>query len=111
MEIKIRCRACERTFPLAMAVDPEGRPGYCPLCGEGLAFQYIETFVETAEKVMAAGPEFLRHLTLLAELAGRYAIEPSSVLEPVAEAIDNQNAALKEPYRAGWPPRPSEPVG
>lgn len=110
MEIKITCRACERTYPLDMVVDPEGRPGHCPFCGEVLAFQYASTLVETAERVIRLGAEFTRQLTLLAELAGGFKIEEDSISEPVRDAIHHQDRLLEEPYRPGWPPRPSEPV-
>lgn len=111
VDIKITCRACERTFPLAMAIDPEERPGYCPFCGEVLAFQYAETFVETARRVSGLAEEFVRQLTLFAELAGGYELDGASILRPVENAIAAQNPQISEPYRPGWPPRPSEPVG
>ena len=110
MDIKITCRACERTYPLTETIDPEGRPGHCPFCGEALAFQYTTTFIETAQRVLGVGPEFVRQLTLLAELAGGFRIEPDSALDPVADAIGRQDEAVAEPYRPTWPPRPSEPV-
>lgn len=112
MDIKITCRACGRTYPLAMTIDPEGRPGHCPFCGEVLAFQYASTFVDTAERVLGLGAEFTRQLTLLAELAGGFSIETSSVLGPVSNALEQQEAKTSEAYRSGWPPqRPGEPVG
>lgn len=110
MDIKITCRACERTFPLEMAVDPESRPGHCPFCGEVLAFQYAGTFVDTAVRVLELGAEFTRQLTLLSELAGGFAIDGESVLSPVRDAIEAQETRIAEPHRPGWPPRPSEPV-
>lgn len=110
MEIKINCRACDRAFPLSMAVDQEGRPGHCPFCGEVLAFQYSTTFVTTAEQVILQGAEFVRQLTLLAELAGGFAIVAESVLDPVREAMDVQLIKTSVPYRPGWPPRTGEPV-
>ncbi|HVE92462.1 MAG TPA: hypothetical protein VNE62_09230 [Actinomycetota bacterium] len=110
MEIKITCRACDRTYPIAMAVDPEGRSGHCPFCGESLAFQYSSTFIESVERVMRLGPEFVRQLTLLAELAGGFRLEPESLLGPVREAVARQDERVAEPYRPTWPPAPSEPV-
>lgn len=110
MDIKITCRACGRTFPLAMATDPESRPGYCPFCGEVLAFQYAGTLVDTADRVMALGKEFAHQLTLLAELAGGFAIDPASVTGPVEDAISSQDKLIAEPYQSRWPPRPAEPV-
>jgi len=110
VDIKITCRACDRTFPLEMATDPESRPGYCPFCGEVLAFQYAGTFTDTAQRVVALGAEFVRQLTLLGELAGGYEIDGESILRPVQSAIAAQEARVAEPYRPGWPPRPSEPV-
>ena len=58
-----------------MATDPESRPGHCPFCGEVLAFQYSGTFVDTAERVMALGRSSHTSSTLLAELAGGFAID------------------------------------
>ncbi len=110
MDIKITCRACERTYPVEMATDPEGRPGHCPFCGEVLAFQYPGTFVETAERVRHLAAEFVRQLTLFSELAGGFAIERESVEGPVREALDTQDSRIEEPYRPGWPPRTDEPV-
>jgi hypothetical protein len=110
VDIKITCRACERTFPLQMAVDAEARPGYCPFCGEVLAFNYSGTFIETSQRVLALGTEFARQLTLLAELAGGFAIEKESVLTAVRDALGQQDVRVAEPYRPGWPPQPSEPL-
>ena len=110
MDIKITCRACDRTFPLAMATDPESRPGYCPFDGEVLAFQYTGTLVDTADRVMALGQEFAHQLTLLAELAGGFKIEADSITEPIRDAIAAQDKLLKEPYESRWPPRPNEPI-
>lgn len=110
MEIKITCRACERTYPLTMATDPESRPGHCPFCGEVLAFQYAGTFVDTAERVSALGREFVHQLNLLAELTGGFAIDTGSVLLPVEDAISAQDKLIAEPFQSRWPPRPNEPV-
>lgn len=110
MDIKITCRACDRTFPLAMATDPESRPGYCPFCGEILAFQYGGTLVDTADRVIALGKEFQHQLTLLAELAGGFAIDKPSVVDPVSDALSVQDKLLAQPYESRWPPRPSEPL-
>jgi hypothetical protein len=110
VEIKITCRACDRTFPLTMAVDPESRPGFCPLCGETLAFQYVDTFVETANRVLALAKEFVHQLIGLAELAGSFAIDKDSVSQPVSDALAVQDKLIAEPYQSRWPPRPSEPV-
>jgi hypothetical protein len=110
VDIKITCRACERTFPLAMATDPESRPAYCPFCGEVLAFQYAGTLVDTADRVIALGKEFVHQLTLLGELAGGFAIEARSVLEPVEDALRAQDKLIAEPFQSRWPPRPNEPV-
>jgi hypothetical protein len=111
VEIKITCRACERTFPLTMAVDPESRPGFCPLCGETLAFQYIDTFVETANRVIVLGKEFVHQLIGLAELAGSFAIDKDSVHQPVDDALAAQDKLIQAPYESKWPPRPSHTVG
>ena len=110
MDIKITCRNCERTFPLVMAIDPESRPGHCPFCGEVLAFQYVGTFVETAERVVGLGKEFVRQLTLLAELAGGFAIDRSSITGPVEDAVTAQDSLIADPFQSRWPPRPAEPV-
>ena len=110
MDIKITSRPAERTFPLEMAVDPEGRPGHCPFTGESLAFQYTGTFVETAKRTMALGQEFVRQLTLLAELAGGFSIDADSILDPIRDAMAAQDERIAEPWRPGWPPQPSEPV-
>ena len=59
---------------------------------------------------LVKSPEFLRQLTLFAELAGGFRIEADTVLQPLSDAIAKQNAAVSEPYRPSWPPRPSEPV-
>ena len=109
MDIKIVCRSCERAYPLSMATDPEGRPGHCPFCGEVLAFQYSGTFVDTAERVMALGREFVHQLTLFAELAGGFSIETSSVLGPVGDALGAQDKLIAKPYEPRWPPRPNQP--
>ena len=111
MDIKITCRACERAYPLDMALDPESNPGHCPLCGEVLAFQYTPTFVGTATTLKALGHEFVRQLSLFCELAGGFALDKESVLGPVRDAVASQDRLLKEPYRPGWPPRTNEPVG
>jgi hypothetical protein len=110
VEIKITCRSCDRTYPLAMVLDPESKPGHCPFCGEVLAFQYTPTFVGVADKVIGLGAEFVRQLTLLGELAGGYRIEGDSITVPVANAIAAQEPRVREPYRSGWPPRTGEPV-
>ena len=110
MDIKILCRACERVYPLSMATDPESRPGHCPFCGEVLAFQYSGTFIDTAERVMAQGREFVHQLTLLAELAGGFAIQPDSINVPVNDAINVQDKLIAEPYESRWPPKPNQPV-
>jgi hypothetical protein len=110
VDIKITCRNCERTFPLVMAIDPENRPGHCPFCGEVLAFQYVGTFVETAERVLSLGAEFVRQLTLLGELAGGFSIDKPSVTEPVDDALAAQDKLIAEPFQPRWPPRPAEPV-
>lgn len=110
MDIKILCRACERVYPLSMATDPESRPGHCPFCGEVLAFQYSGTFVDTAERVMALGREFVHQLTLFAELTGGFAIQPESVMGSVGDALAAQDKLITTPYESRWPPRPSEPV-
>jgi hypothetical protein len=94
-----------------MAVDPESKPGFCPLCGETLAFQYIDTFVETANRVITLGKEFVHQLIGLAELAGSFAIERESVTQPVEDALANQDKLIAQPYEPRWPPRPSQPVG
>jgi hypothetical protein len=108
VDIKIVCRNCERVYPLSMATDPESRPGHCPFCGEVLAFQYSGTFVDTADRVIALGKEFTHQLTLLAELAGGFAIEPESVLGPIRDALGAQDKLITEPYESRWPPRPAE---
>jgi hypothetical protein len=110
LDIKITCRACDRTYPLTMATDPESRPGHCPFCGESLAFQYVGTFVDTAERVLTYGAEFVRQMTLLAELAGGFVIDKASVTGPVEDAIASQDKLVAEPYQSRWPPRPAEPV-
>ena len=110
MDIKIVCRACERAYPLSMATDPEGKPGHCPFCGEVLAFQYAGTFVDAAERVVALGQEFTRQLSLLAELAGGFALDRDSILSPVADAIAVQDKLIAEPYESRWPPKPNQPV-
>ena len=110
MEIKILCRACDRTYPLSMATDPEGRPGHCPFCGDVLAFQYGGTFIDTAERVMALGREFVHQLTLFAELAGGFAIDAESVLVPVQDALRAQDKLIAEPFESRWPPKPNQPV-
>jgi hypothetical protein len=110
LDIKITCRKCERTFPLSMATDPESRPGYCPFCAEVLAFQYTGTFVDTAERVVSYGAEFVRQLNLLAELSGGFAIDEESCTEPVITAVHAQDKLIAEPYESRWPPRPAEPV-
>jgi hypothetical protein len=97
-------------MPLAMVTDPEGRPGYCPFCGESLAFQYVDTFVETANRVLAYGKEFIHQLVGFAELAGGFAIERDSITEPVSDALSSQDRLIAEPYQSRWPPRPNEPV-
>lgn len=104
MDIKITCRSCDREYPLTMALDPEGRPGHCPFCGEVLVFQYASTFVDTAQRVLSLGAEFTRQLTLLAELAGAFQIETGSVVTPVTDAISLQDRKLTEAYTPGWPP-------
>lgn len=111
MDIKITCRACERTYPLSMATDPESRPGHCPFCGEVLAFQYGGTLIDTADRVMALGRQFAHQLTLLSELAGGFSIDTDSVLVPVKDALAAQDKLISEPYESRWPPRPNEPVG
>ena len=111
MDIKITCRACEREIPLQMAADPESRPGYCPFCGEVLAFQYAGTFVDTAERVIALGKEFVHQLTLLGELAGGFSLNEASITGPVADAVHVQDKLIAEPYESRWPPRPNAPVG
>ncbi len=108
MDIKIVCRACERVYPLSMATDPESRPGHCPFCGEVLAFQYSGTFVDTAERVMALGAEFSHQLTLFAELAGGFAIDPESVLGSIKDALSVQDKLIAKAYESRWPPRPAE---
>jgi hypothetical protein len=110
LDLKITCRACERTYPLTMAIDPESRPGHCPFCGEALAFQYTGTFIDAAGRVLGLGGEFVRQLALFAELAGGFSIEADSVVTPVQDAIGAQDRLLAQPYRPAWPPRPSEPV-
>jgi hypothetical protein len=109
LDIKITCRSCGRTFPLAMATDPESRPGYCPFDGEVLAFQYTGTLIDTADRVMGLGSEFVHQLTLLAELAGAFQIEPDSILDAVRDAISAQDKLIAQPYESRWPPRPNEP--
>lgn len=110
MEIKIVCRACQRTYPLSMATDPESRPGHCPFCAEVLAFQYPGTFVDAAERVMSLGREFAHQLTLLAELAGGFAIDRDSIVGPVTDAVNAQDKLIAEPYESRWPPRPPQNV-
>ena len=107
MDIKITCRACDRTFPLAMATDPESRAGYCPFCGEILAFQYGGTLVDTADRVIALGKEFTHQLILLGELAGGFKIETESITGPIADALGSQDKLVAEPYESRWPPRPA----
>jgi hypothetical protein len=110
MDIKITCRACNRTYPLTMATDPESRPGHCPFCGETLAFQYVGTFVDTADRVLALGKEFVHQLALLGELAGGFQIEKDSITQPVTDALRSQDKLVSEPYESRWPPRPNAPV-
>ena len=110
MDIKIVCRACERVFPLTMAIDSEGRPGHCPFCGEVLAFQYSGTFVDAAERTIGLGKDFVHALTALAELAGGFAIESDSVVVPVKDAIAAQDKLIAEPYESRWPPRPAKTI-
>jgi hypothetical protein len=107
VDIKIVCRACERVYPLSMAVDPESRPGHCPFCGEVLAFQYSGTFIDASERMLAVGQEFVHALTALAELAGGFAIEPDSVLVPVKDGLGAQDRLIAEPYESRWPPKPA----
>lgn len=111
MEIKITCRACDRTFPLSLAVDPDGRAGHCSFCGEALAPAYTSTFTEAAQRLLNVGPEFVRQLTGFAEIAGAYAIDEESIAGAVAEAIAVQNRAVSEPHRPAWPPAPAESLG
>lgn len=108
MDIKIVCRACERVYPLSMATDPETRPGHCPFCGEVLAFQYPGTLVDAAERVMALSQEFVHQLTLLAELAGGFALDPDSITGPIRDAIAVQDKLIAQPYESRWPPRPPQ---
>ena len=108
MDIKIVCRACERTYPLSMAVDTENRPGHCPFCGEVLAFQYGGTFIDASERVLGLGRDFVHALTSLAELAGGFAIEQDSVLVPVKDALAVQDRLIAEPYESRWPPKPAQ---
>ena len=108
MDIKITCRACERVYPLSMAIDPEGRPGHCPFCGEVLAFQYGGTFIDAADRVLMIGKEFVHVLTSLAELAGGFAVDPDSVLVPVTDALAVQDKLIAEPYESRWPPKPAQ---
>lgn len=110
MDIKIVCRACERVYPLSMAVDPEARPGHCPFCGEVLAFQYGGTFIDASERLIATGRDLVQALTSLAELAGGFAIEQDSVLVPVKDALGAQDKLIAEPYESRWPPRPAETI-
>jgi hypothetical protein len=98
-------------MPLTMAVDPESRPGFCPLCGETLAFQYVDTFVDTANRVLALGKEFEHQLIGLAELAGAFSIEKKSVTDPIDNALAAQDRLIAEPFQSRWPPRPAESVG
>lgn len=107
MDIQITCRACDRAYPLSMVVDTEDNPGHCPFCGVSLAFQYTSTLVETASQVLHLGAEFTRQLTLLAELAGGYAIVPETITAPVEVAIATQTTALATPFEAAWPPNPA----
>jgi hypothetical protein len=111
VDIKITCRACERSYPLSMATDTEARPGHCPFCGEVLAFQYSGTFVDTADRVMALGREFVHQLTLFAELAGGFSIDTESITGPIKDATDVQDKLVAEPYESRWPPKPNAPVG
>lgn len=106
MDIKIVCRACERVYPLSMATDPEARPGHCPFCGEVLAFQYPGTFVDAADRVIALGREFVHQLTLLAELAGGFALDEESIVGPTKDAVRVQDKLIAQPYESRWPPRP-----
>jgi hypothetical protein len=108
LDIKIVCRACERIYPLSMATDPEGRPGHCPFCGEVLAFQYSGTFIDTADRLISVGREFVHQLNLFAELAGGFAIDVDSVLVPVKDALAAQDKLITKPYESRWPPRPAE---
>jgi hypothetical protein len=110
VDIKIVCRACERTYPLAMAVDTENRPGHCPFCGEVRAFQYGGTFIDASVRALAMGREFVHALTSLAELAGGFAIEPDSVQVPVKDALAVQDKLIAEPYESRWPPRPAQTI-
>jgi hypothetical protein len=110
VDIKIVCRNCERVYPLSMATDPEARPGHCPFCGEVLAFQYSGTFVDTAERLIAVGKDFVHILTAMAELAGGFAIETDSVLVPVSDALAVQDKLIAKPYESRWPPRPAETI-
>jgi hypothetical protein len=111
VDIKIVCRACERVYPLSMATDPEARPGHCPFCGEVLAFQYSGTFVDTAERLISIGKEFVHVLTAMGELAGGFAIDQDSVFVPVKDALAVQDKLIAEPYESRWPPKPNQPVG
>jgi hypothetical protein len=107
LDIKITCRACERTFPLSMVTDPETRPGHCSFCGEVLAFQYAGTFIDAADRVIALGKEFVHQLALLAELAGGFALDAASIKGPVEDAIAVQDKLIAQPYESRWPPRPA----
>ena len=60
--------------------------------------------------MIGLGKEFERQLTLLAELAGGFAIETESVLDPVTDALAVQDKLIAEPYESRWPPRPAETV-
>jgi hypothetical protein len=93
---------------MAMATDPESRPGYCPFCGEVLAFQYAGTLVDTADRVIGLGEEFVHQLTLLSELTGGFKIEPDSITGPIADAISAQDKLIAQPYQSRWPPRPND---
>lgn len=110
MDIKIKCRACDRDFPLSLAMDEDSQKGHCPFCGEALTPQYTSTFLDAAERVLALAPEFEKHLTLFAEMAGSFEIIADSVVKPVADAVAVQDRAVNEPYRGTWPPAPAEPV-
>lgn len=110
MDIKITCRNCERTYPLSMATDPETRAGHCPFCAEVLAFQYPGTFIDAADRALGLGREFVHQLTLLAELAGGFALDPESITEAVADAITSQDKLIAQPYESRWPPRPPQEV-
>lgn len=86
MKVNARCTVCDRDFPID-AVLAGGAGGRCPFCGTSLDADYAGSAVKALIALQRAGSDLESALEQVRTLASNIQIEPSSVLDPIRDAL------------------------